>query len=103
MCVRIRDDQELLEFMAEARRVLRAPTRYLPKPAREFMKRYVAGGVFLAHAGVLLLQCATKDIDPAKKTPLGNASIAMVKQVVPFVRDKSVEDERSSDKTCLPN
>ena len=99
MCVRIRDDQELLEFMAEARRVLRAPTRYLPKPAREFMKRYVAGGVFLAHAGVLLLQCATKDIDPAKKTPLGNASIAMVKQVVPFVRDNSVDDERSSDKS----
>ena len=98
MCVRIRDDQELMEFMAEARKVLRAPTRYLPKPAREFMKRYVAGGVFLAHAGALLIHCATKDIDPAKKTPLGNASVAMVRQVVPFVRDKSVDDERSSDK-----
>ena len=91
MCVRLRNDQELLEFMAEARKVLRAPTRYLPKPARKFMKRYVAGGAFLAHAGVLLIQCATKDIDPAKKTPLGNASIAMVKEVVPFVRDNSVE------------
>ena len=99
MCVGIRDEQELLAFMDEARGVLRVPILYLPKPAREFMKRYVAGGVFLAHSGALLIHTATKDIDPAKKTPIGNASVAMVRQIIPFVRDKSVDDERSSDKS----
>ena len=67
MCVRIRDEQELLAFMNEARGILREPTLYLPKPARAFMKRYVAGGVFLAHSGALLIHTATKDIDPVKK------------------------------------
>ena len=35
------------------------------------MKRYVAGGVFLAHSEALLIHTATKDIDPAKKRRLG--------------------------------
>ena len=99
MCVRIRDEQELLAFMNEARGILREPTLYLPKPARAFMKRYVAGGVFLAHSGALLIHTATKDIDPVTKTPIGNASVAMVRSILPFVRDKSVDDERSSDKS----
>ena len=97
--MRIRDEQELLAFMNEARAILREPALHLPKPAREFMKRYVAGGVFLAHSGALLIHTATKDTDPVKKTPIGNASVAMVRQIIPFVRDKSVDDERSSDKS----
>ena len=88
--------------MEEAHAVVRVPILYLPKPAREFMKRYVAGGVFLAHSGALLIHTATKDIDPANKTPIGNAFVAMVRQIIPFVRDKSVDDERSSNK-CKGN
>ena len=35
------------------------PSKYLPLDSLSFLKRYVAGGVFLAHADWLPLRCVT--------------------------------------------
>ena len=39
--------------------ILKTPSDYLSSGSDSFLRRYVAGGVFLAHADWLPLRCAT--------------------------------------------
>ena len=75
--------------------VLQTPSDYLSSTSYSFLRRYVAGGVFLAHAEHLPLRCVTF----AKFNPLMDDSY-ITEQLLEtcissYIRDDSFSDERN--------
>ena len=93
MTVDIHTDEEVAEFVNEARNVIMNLSQLLTPDRLLFAERYVAGGVFLAHAYNLLWWCACELIEE-KNSAEGNAILVFQEKLVPFVRDDSLEDDR---------
>ena len=91
--VDIRGAEEAAEFLNEARNVIVNLSQLLTPDRLLFAERYVAGGVFLAHAYNLLWWCACELIQETNSAE-GNARLVLKEKLVPFVRDDSLEDKR---------
>ena len=80
-------------FAQDMLEIAQNPSKYLPLDSWEFLQRYAAGGVFLAHADWLPTRCivsgATYDDGRTDESIAGEL---LKKQVAGFMRDDSFDD-----------
>ena len=84
-----------IAFMNGLKTILQSPSDYLSSTSYSFLRRYVAGGVFLAHAEHLPLRCVTY----GKFSPLMDDSYIteqlLESCICSYIRDDSFTDKRN--------
>ena len=89
---------KFMSFAKSMREVVAMPSKFLPLESLDFLKHYVAGGVFLAHANWLPLRCIIPyRKEEATKTDEWIAGERIKSRVAEFIRDKSFEDARNQE------
>ena len=86
------DVEKIKSFMYGISDILHSPSAYLSPESAAFLYRYVAGGVFLAHADWIPLRCVTAaKFDPGK-TDSWITEYVIQKYIVKYIRDESFSD-----------
>ena len=88
----IADWDKMKSFLCGIREILHSPSEYLLPESVDFLRRYTAGGVFLAHADWIPLRCVTvAKFNPTKKDSW-IADHVIRQHIATYIRDGSFND-----------